>query len=110
MAINNTIKTYSKMEFPLSMQRQDAFALDPTDVWQSLEAAQAYAASDPTAYIGQILAVITDGVSKQYQIRNAAGELEPVGGMTTGDIATDDEVAEMLSEVFTSKAQTDTNN
>ena len=30
MAVNNTAKTYSNMEFPLSMKRQDAFSLDPT--------------------------------------------------------------------------------
>ena len=43
MAVNNTEKSYSKMEFPLAMQRQDAFALDPTEIWPSLEAAQTYA-------------------------------------------------------------------
>ena len=47
MAVNNTTKTYAKMEFPLAMQRQDAFALDPTCVWPSLDAAQEYAKSTP---------------------------------------------------------------
>lgn len=98
MAVNNTAKTYSKMEFPLAMQRQDAFALDPTEIWTSLEAAQTYAQSDPTAYVGQKLAVIVDGVSTPYQIKNAAGELEPLGGTP----ATDEEVAEMFNEVFNS--------
>ena len=28
MAVNNTAKKYSDMEFPLAMKRQDAFALD----------------------------------------------------------------------------------
>ena len=49
MAVNNTAKSYSKMEFPLAMQRQDAFALDPTCVWSSLEDAQNYAKTNPTA-------------------------------------------------------------
>lgn len=110
MAVNNTTKTYSKMEFPLSMQRQDAFALDPTEIWSSLEAAQTYAQSDPTAYVGQKLAVVSGGVAKQYQIKNAAGELEPIGGVSDENVATDDEVTEMLNEVFTSESQANTNN
>lgn len=32
MAVNNTLKAYSDMEFPLAMKRQDAFALDETAV------------------------------------------------------------------------------
>lgn len=99
MAVNNTEKSYSKMEFPMAMQRQDAFALDPTEIWPSLEAAQTYAQSDPTAYIGQKLAVIVDGVSQQYQIKNAAGELESLGGTP----ATDAEVTEMFNDVFGSE-------
>ena len=98
MAVNNTQKSYSKMEFPLAMQRQDAFALDPTEIWPSLEAAQTYAQSDPTAYVGQKLAVVVDGVAAQYQIKNAAGELEPLGGVV--ETATDAEVAEMINDVF----------
>lgn len=99
MAVNNTEKSYSKMEFPLAMQRQDAFALDPTEIWPSLEAAQTYAQSDPTAYVGQKLAVIVNGVSQQYQIKNTAGELESLGGTP----ATDAEVTEMLNDVFGSE-------
>lgn len=112
MAVNNTIKSYSKMEFPLSIQRQGAFALDPTEVWSSLEAAREYAQNDPTAYVGQPISVVTDGVSKMYQIKNAAGDLEPLGGMNDSNVASDGEVAEMLNEVFTSvtEGQTDTNN
>ena len=78
MAVNNTAKKYSGMEFPLAMKRQDAFALDPTCVWPSMADAQNYAKTNPTAYIGQVLSVVVDGV----------------------DIATDSEVSEMLSEVF----------
>ena len=49
MAVNNTAKTYSNMEFPLSMKRQDAFSLDPTCVWPSMADAQNYAKTNPTA-------------------------------------------------------------
>ena len=102
MAVNNTAKTYSKMEFPMAVQRQDAFSLDPTETWPSLEAAQAYARTDPTAYVGQKIAVVVDGVAKQYHIKNAAGDLEELGAGsgTNYDVATDDEVSSMLDEVF----------
>ena len=99
MAVNNTAKTYSNMEFPLSMKRQDAFSLDPTCVWPSMADAQNYAKTNPTAYIGQLLSVIVDGVATPYVIQNAAGDLAPLGAASV-DIATDSEVSEMLSEVF----------
>ena len=98
MAVNNTEKTYSNMEFPLSMRRQDAFSLDPTCVWPSMADAQNYAKTNPTAYIGQVLSVVVDGVATSYTIQNAAGDLAPLGAAV--DIATDSEVSEMLSEVF----------
>lgn len=99
MAVNNTTKKYSDMEFPLSMKRQDAFALDETAVWPSMETAQKYAKTNPTAYIGQLLSVIVDGVATPYVIQNAAGDLASLGAASV-DIATDSEVSEMLSEVF----------
>lgn len=99
MAVNNTAKAYSNMEFPLSMKRQDAFALDPTCVWPSLAEAQNYAKTNPTAYIGQVLSVVADGTATVYTIKNAAGDLAPLGAAAV-DIATDSEVSEMLSEVF----------
>ena len=99
MAINNTQNSYAKMEFPLTIKRQDAFSIDQTEVWPSLEAAQAYAQSNPTAYVGQKISVVVDGVSTPYQIKNEAGELEPLGGTP----ATDEEVAEMFDDVFGSE-------
>lgn len=99
MAVNNTLKAYSDMEFPLAMKRQDAFALDETAVWPSMADAQNYAKTNPTAYIGQVLSVVVDGVATSYTIQNAAGDLAPLGAASV-DIATDSEVSEMLSEVF----------
>lgn len=93
MAVNNTAKAYSNMEFPLSMKRQDAFALDPTCVWPSLAEAQNYAKTNP------VLSVVVDGTATAYTIKNAAGDLAPLGAAAV-DIATDSEVSEMLSEVF----------
>lgn len=99
MAVNNTLKAYSTMEFPLAMKRQDAFALDPSTVWPTLADAQNYAKTNPTAYVGQMLSVVVDGVATSYTIQNAAGDLAPLGAAAV-DIATDSEVSEMLSEVF----------
>lgn len=96
MAVNNTQNSYTNMEFPMAIKRQDAFSIDPTEIWSSLEAAQEYAQTNPTAYVGQKIAVIVDGVSRQYQIKNVAGDLEPLGG----EVATDAEVEEMFNDVF----------
>ena len=103
MAINNTQNTYANMEFPLAMKRQDAFALDPTGVWPSLEAAEDYAKNNPTAYVGQYLSVVADGISTAYQIKDTAGNLEELGAGAV-DVATDEEVREMFDEVFGAKA------
>lgn len=99
MAVNNTVKTYSKMEFPLAMQRQDAFALDPSCVWSSLEAAQNYAKTNPTAYVGQVLSVVVDGTSTVYKISNTNGDLDPLGAAAV-HIASDQDVSDMITEVF----------
>ena len=113
MAINGSDKNFSKMEFPLGMKRQDAFPLDDSSVFYSLEDAQSYAQSNPTAYVGQIISVVVDGESTAYQIKDAAGTLEPLG---TGDLdedldayfeantATEQEVQEMLDEIFGSES------
>ena len=109
MAINGSDKSFSKMEFPLGMKRQDAFPLDDSSVFYSMTEAQTYAQTNPTAYVGQIISVVADGVSTIYQIKNTAGDLEALGtGDLEGDVgsivdsrvASDAEVAEMLNEVF----------
>lgn len=99
MAVNGSGKSYAFMEFPLSMSRQDAFPLDKSSVFYSLEDAQTYAKTSPLAYVGQHISVIIDGVSTAYQIKNAAGDLEPMGASDVS-IATDEEVSEMFDEVF----------
>ena len=102
MAVINTQDSYAKMEFPLTIKRQDAFSMDPTEIWPSLEAAQEYARSNPTAYVGQELAVIMNGEAQRYFIKNAAGDLVSNGGgsIDESSIASDAEVTEMLTEVF----------
>lgn len=90
--------------FPLNFRRGNPNPLDNSSVWDSFEAAQNYAQTDPTAYVGQILSVVNytaaevgdDGavtVPSQstvevYYIKNEAGTLEPVGTSPVGDEGT----------------------
>ena len=53
----------------------------------------------PTAYIGQVLSVVTGGKAISYTIADAAGTLAPLGAAAVA-VATDPEVNEMLTEVF----------
>lgn len=81
------LDSFPFMEFPLSISRQDGFPLDRYSVFDSLEAAQTYAQTNPVAYVGQRIAVVVDGVATQYSIKNTAGELEAItgdGGGTSG--------------------------
>lgn len=100
MAINNTEKDFAFMEFPMAFTRQDSFPLDKTSQYGSYAEAQTYAQTSPLAYVGQVLSVVENGEAKQYQIKDTAGTLEPLGGLGDANIATDSEVEEMLAEVF----------
>ena len=100
MAINNTTSDFSFMEFPMAFSRQDGFPLDKTSVYGSLAEAQTYAQTSPLAYVGQVLAVVVEGVSTVYQIKNTDGDLELLNGSGDVSVATDEEVEEMLDEVF----------
>lgn len=99
MAINGSDKSFAFMEFPLSMSRQDAFPLDKSSVFYSLDEAKTYAKTNPLAYVGQHISVIEGGVSVAYQIKNVTGDLEPLGAAAVS-IATDEEVQEMMTDVF----------
>jgi len=90
--------------FPLNFRRGNPNPLDNSSVWQSLAAAQNYAQTDPTAYVGQILSVVnyTPAVTDEegtvttpsqstvevYYIKDEAGALEPVGTSPVGDEGT----------------------
>jgi hypothetical protein len=99
MAINGSDKSFAFMEFPLSMSRQDGFPLDKSSVFYSVAEAETYAQTSPLAYVGQHISVVVDGVSTAYQIKNAAGDLEPMGAAAVS-VASDTEVEEMFDEVF----------
>lgn len=76
--------------FPLNFRRGNPNPLDNSSVWASLESAQAYAANDPVAYVGQILTVVdnTAGIATVYSIQDEAGTLKKVGTSPVGDEST----------------------
>lgn len=78
-------------EYPNSFKRQGAFPLEAYEVFYAtetataLEAAKAYAESDPLAYVGQKLSVVHDSTVTVYVIENEAGALKKVGTSPVGD-------------------------
>lgn len=82
--------TADGLGFPLNFRRGNPNPLDNSSVWASLEAAQTYAASDPVAYVGQILTVVdnVNGVATVYSIQDEAGTLKKVGTSPVGDEST----------------------
>lgn len=58
----------NKMDFSNSMIRGNGIPLDITEVYNSLNAAISYAASNPVAYEGQLLAVTENGDTNVYVI------------------------------------------
>lgn len=76
--------------FPLNFRRGNPNPLDNSSVWASLESAQAYAANDPVAYVGQILTVVdnAEGIATVYSIQDEAGTLKKVGTSPVGDEST----------------------
>ena len=77
MAVNGSDKELCKDGIPPRHEASDAFPLDDSSVFYSLEDAQTYAQSNPTAYVGQILSVVLDGESTAYQIKNALATWTP---------------------------------
>ncbi|MBQ8570259.1 MAG: hypothetical protein IJ444_01975 [Kiritimatiellae bacterium] len=76
--------------FPLNFRRGNPNPLDNSSVWATLEAAQNYAATDPVAYVGQILSVVDNenGKVDVYSIQDEAGNLKKVGTSPVGDEGT----------------------
>ena len=76
--------------FPLNFRRGNPNPLDNSSVWASIEDAQNYAATDPVAYVGQILTVVdnVNGIATVYAIQDDAGTLKKVGTSPIGDEST----------------------
>jgi hypothetical protein len=75
---------------PKAVRRGNAFPLDASAVWYSYNDMAKYAAKDPTAYVGQILSLISGiGEASVYVIKNVEGELIPIGAGAVGGNAVD---------------------
>lgn len=76
--------------FPLNFRRGNPNPLDNSSVWATLEAAKNYAATDPVAYVGQILTVVdhVNNIATVYAIQDEAGNLKKVGTSPIGDEST----------------------
>lgn len=95
MAVFNVPNYLAKDGFGMSLniRRGNPNPLDNSSVWASLAEAQNYAKTDPVAYVGQILTVVTDVVVDEvtvktataYVIDNEAGDLKEVGSSPVGD-------------------------
>ena len=82
--IKYNFKDGAKWDLPVYLNRQNPIPLDGTSVYKTLEEAQTYATSDPKAYPGQIISVVTESEVKVYKINN--GQLEELG---KGSLVTD---------------------
>ena len=104
MAIYN-LENYTEKDglgFPLNFRRGNPNPLDNSSVWKSLAEAKNYAETNPVAYVGQPITVVTtdeDGSTSvtMYTIQNTAGKLEEVGKLTLGD----DKVVEIIDGKIT---------
>lgn len=76
---------FNVMYLPAAIQRNNPIPLDSTAVWYDYGLMAAYAANDPTAYVGQILSLVVDNVANAYIITNLAGDLEKVGSAVVAD-------------------------
>lgn len=89
--------------FPMNFRRGAPNPLDNSAVWSSLEAAKNYAATDPTAYVGQILTVVDNENNKAtaYVIQDEAGNLKEIGASegVTADVAALTETVNGLNEI-----------
>lgn len=78
------------MGFPLSIKRGNPAPVDTTAVWYDKAELETYAKSGATAYVGQILTLVTDNKCEAYMISNKAGTLVKLASTTaSGDLASD---------------------
>lgn len=107
MAINGKESKFTVVDYQLSLNRQKAFPLDKSSIWYSLEEAQDYAANEPNAYVGQVIAVVDgDGSARGYLIKDTVGTLQEIGAFTAADIVTDAEVNNVLTKALAGTALT----
>ena len=80
MAVIKTNGGYNAL--PISYKRGNPIPLDKSAVWYDYDLMVAYATTDPTAYVGQILSLVDETdktAAKAYIILNVAGDIEEIG-------------------------------
>lgn len=87
----NKLATGAKWDAAVAFKRGNPLPIDDSSVYQSYEAAQAYASSN-LAYPGQVVAVVTAEATTVYVINNT-GELQEMGGNTAPMLFVADEAA-----------------
>lgn len=86
MAINVDISKITGInQVGNSYQRKSAVPLDYYSLFNTKAEAEAYAASNPVSYVGQVISYIDNGEVKVCVIANAAGLLKEVGTAPVGD-------------------------
>ena len=81
-------KNILSMAMPKAMKRGNPIPLDASAVWYSLSELQNYAATNPVAYVGQILSLVdadNNNAVTAYIITDTAGSIQEVGSATLGD-------------------------
>ena len=81
------IAAKSLLTLDKSFARANGQPLDASEVYYSLDAAKAYAAT-AQAYIGQKIVVVENGIVTHYGIEDAAGNLKELGSKPVGDNST----------------------
>ena len=81
MAQNTSKNSITTVSTGLAFKRSNPYPIDETSYFASLQSAQTYAASDPTAYVGQVLTVVVGGSAKLYIITSSSGTLVEVPDM-----------------------------
>ena len=78
------------MGLPMNIARGNPIPLDKSEIWYSYEEMLNYAATDPVAYVGQILGLVDEenNTATAYIILNTDGEVKEVGKATVVDEAT----------------------
>jgi heptaprenylglyceryl phosphate synthase len=78
------------MCLPMNIARGNPIPLDKSEIWYSYEEMLNYAATNPVAYVGQILGLVDEenDTAKAYIILNTDGEVQEVGKATVVDNTT----------------------
>ena len=73
-------KDGSSMTLPMNIRRGNAIFIKPTLVWYDLTALQNYVSTGPTAYVGQIIALVdeTNSTVTVYIIKDEDGNLSKI--------------------------------